>query len=300
MFEFTKGQESVFEIFDELIDNGTDVWDEVQSNEALRKRINRNFECVEGRTKTESALFLYGFIDFKYIPSSLELKRCWIVNNSGVELNQNEVRHLQSVCNLEFDEVLSMAREFKDEAIAEYVFDALSRTEPTRVKYSLIRDEFPSFVRHFLEVNKVTMVDIRRFLGIDFEMILYEYPNHLDLCALGREFEHLLGKYVFKESDKQVLIDDCRPDFISEGRWIDAKLSRSTAFDSRCKTVEKYLGKTDKLTIVYAVDDEHPRYPDNNVDFVHVSEFYSSLHQDAIDEFENLISRAGNIKGISL
>ena len=48
-------RDKIFGIFSELEDSGVDLPSYIRSNEALRKRVNRNFDNVHNLSKIDSA-----------------------------------------------------------------------------------------------------------------------------------------------------------------------------------------------------------------------------------------------------
>lgn len=299
MFEFTKGQERVFKIFDELIDNDIDLWEEVQRNEALRKRINRNFESIEGRSKTETALYLYGFDDYVGIPNILELKRCWKISDNGVVLDKLHFNYLKALYNITDAELFRLVNIHKEEVIDHFISNLVSSGLFDDYSLDAIRNMSPKTYR-MIYTKYCNSFNFYFAFGIDFKIVYYTRSSkHNFFFALGLMFESLVKKYVFPNENYQVIIKDCIPDFVINGRWVDVKLSKSTVLTDG--TIEKYFNHVNKLTIIYAVEDNSDVsfYADNGfIEFIHISEFYKNLSKFEIQEFEEIIECAKVLKGL--
>lgn len=119
---------------------------------------------------------------------------------------------------------------------------------------------------------------------------------------LGREFQNLVKKVKItlgeRENsnflyEKEYKNTKCFPDFrYIDGRnvWQDAKLSKSTLENRKCKTL-RYLNYTDKLEIIYLIEDEERvKHPD--IQYISITNFYDKLKskdkKELICEIERL------------
>lgn len=122
----------------------------------------------------------------------------------------------------------------------------------------------------------------------------HEMP-HIEQSKLGTIFERAVAD-MFEDLGRGYVrhkrLDDIISDFYCEQTHeiIDAKLSSWTVFN--CKTIEKYLPKCSKLTIVYlrGADITH-NY--DNLNLINVSSYYEELRQRGFEKhitmFESLL-----------
>lgn len=144
-----------------------------------------------------------------------------------------------------------------------------------------------------------TIESYRKVYGID--MRLLDIPivkvNARRFLDLGSEFEQLSYatlSTLYKPIIYQKKVADCIPDFIIGDCWYDAKLSRSTALNPRCETIEKYRKHTDYLTIIYAIDDTTAT--DDRATFVHITEYYPYISAELQREIDAFIRKATEVK----
>lgn len=300
----SKAQERVFKVFDELIDTDINVWEEVQSNSALRKRCTRLFPSLGGRTRTETALYMYGFIDFKCTPSPTELQGCWEINDQlEVVINKLHFNEILACSNLSEDELIRLMKGEKVVLELEALSEFIVRADAELLTYSRVNDLTPH-IMSYVRRNYEDFESFRQAFNLDYRLAYYNNPSVEWINIFnGFEFERLLEDHLFGRRFSQVPYKDCRPDFIIEGEWVDAKLSKGTALHPNDATVKKYFKHTNKLTIIYAVNDGadtstlENKY---NIDFKHISEFYGRMDGKAISEFESFIERASIVKGIRI
>lgn len=296
--------ERFFGIIDNLIDGGVvDIIKEVRSDVALRRRAQRLFPSDGDKSSTTLALEAYGFSFDECLPSKDELRSCWSISDSyEVIIDTEKVDELSALSNLSPPELIGHLREVREEVVKEAVSYFVSDTSPELISYKTLR-EFPH-IRSYVVQYFGGITNFREELNLDGRLVFYNNNSKVSTYArLGAEFEELLEGRVFSPEVSQIQHKDCRPDFIVDGSWIDAKLSRSTALDSRSDTISKYLRHTDKLTIIYAFDDGADTSAveeEFNVEFKHISEFYEDLSAEAIDEFETFIKRVSTIKVASI
>lgn len=156
----TNSQKKVFNIFDSLIDDDKDVWRSIQDDEALRRRVGRAFESVGGRTKNKSALFMYGFDDYKATVTPLDYRRCWDVSNKGVHLNKDYLQRILSTYNKTEKELLIELIPYKYEAYDEFISLIVSSDVDFKVTYSYFRENYPDI----LVIFKESMLEPRLFI----------------------------------------------------------------------------------------------------------------------------------------
>ena len=129
-----------------------------------------------------------------------------------------------------------------------------------------------------------------KYYGIDKTAVEYAMSRRRSAtAALGHEFQRLL-KEVYDEIPLSRFptsgYGDSVPDFISGNTWIDAKLSKSTALNRGCETIDKYRKHTDHLVIIYALHDTERS--DDRATFVHINELRplaSTVLKRKIDAF---------------
>lgn len=281
---------------DTLIDEGVDVVKEIKrQSSALRKRAERNFPSKGGESSTERTLREYGFYSYEGTPNALELRRCIEVNGCDVEINPHLFSELQVLYGIDDSHLRGLLRPYIKEARLESLSNYVLELEPHEIIYTNLRDRF----KHLIDKNIGGMDKFRELFNVDERIPRYSRDGKMErFIALGLEFEDMVGKYVFPNAFKQVEIDNCRPDFVIGDRWIDVKLSRTTAFDYRDNTIDKYLQRTDDLLIVYALDNDSPAPSGipNGVELAHISEFYEGLPPEVISEFEDFLTRAYGFK----
>lgn len=292
---FNERQLKLFEQIDSLIDKGEDVISMIRStDEALRKRAYRCFPPDGRESSSEKALRLYGFRMDSRTPRPLELRRCVVV--SGYEVTVDEVLFEEIVVLYRISprSLRRLLRPYIEEAVFESLSNFVSDHEPDELTYAALEGRY----KHFINLKIGGMGRFRELFNVDYNLLLYGRSNPSErFISLGLEFEDMVGKYIFSDAEKQVVVGNCRPDFIIGDRWVDTKLSRSTVFDYRDNTIEKYLQRTDDLLIVYALDDGHvPKHIPENVKLTHVSEFYEDLPPEIIAEFEDFLSKAYRFK----
>lgn len=250
------------------------------------------------------ALKEYGFIgDNLYTPRELELKRCISINTDDftVEINNEELLNLAAVCRMDLHDLKQMVYDYADEAKLEALSEYVRLTEPDRLnygtfrKYKHLRPWVDRLMGGYDVFKELCYVDDRIFAADVSTLINY-----------GREFERLVGEALVhmygSNVKKQVKYKDAIPDFVIGDTWIDAKLSKSTAFRPEVKTIEKYRKFTNDLKIVFAVDDTHGLEMNDvdGVEFIHISEFYSELYDSLVHELKEFVQRAGKVKGLYL
>lgn len=301
--DLINNQERLFEVFDKLIDEGKVIHDEIQRDGALRKRVLRNFPPSESKSSTRVAMEAYGFIFDKNIPSTEELQNCWLIGDRfELLINEEVFNDLMARSNLSPLEMRRLVRQERKVMELEALSEFVRETSPELISYKNLR-KYPH-LRSYITSNFDLFEDFREAFNIDYRLVFYNSPSLRWIHIFnGLSFEKLLEEHLFGTEASQVPYKDSRPDFVVEGEWIDAKLSKGTALDYRDDTIEKYLRHTDHLTIIYAIDDGADTSAveeDYNVEFKHVSEFYERMNDEAIAEFEELIERSSVVKGISL
>lgn len=185
----------------------------------------------------------------------------------------------------------------------------------TAVKSALELEAMSLFVSHF-ECDEINAVLLKKYRHIEsylfrhygsFDNFRIAHDMDVNLIAFnsdkarsffimqGNEFEGLVTQALQHIHGDRLITDHrvegCYPDFVIDGKWLDAKLSKSTALSASCDTISKYLAQTDHLTIIYAIDDieDVPDYG-GSVDFVHISEFYPYMTDELMNDIVELKS----------
>lgn len=306
MDNLSANQEAVFKVFDELIDKDIDVRSYIQINGSLRIRIGRNFKGKGSSSAVSEALRLYGFTGFEEstTPTQYDLYKCFECDYKTYEIKFDEefVAHLSVVHNLEIRKVKSLARdrwikEIKIELLEKFVTENEEDFLANPYTYknnSRIRGYFRN-VYGDIETFR-SAFNINKSLNPNRTM-----QGHYYYIEAGRRFERLIKRCfdaIQTEVDVQMSIGNCRPDFVLTEGWLDAKLSKSTAF-YRSDTISKYTKHTDNLTILYAIDDVKddtlPLLP-IGVDFIHVLDYFEGLPQELQDEIKMFISEVKAVR----
>lgn len=297
--KLTAAQEKVFEIFDRVIDEGGDVWRAVQDNEALRRRVGRVFNNIGGRSKNQSALYLYGFDDFYYPITPIEYQRCWEVSDKGVFINKEYVRELSALSNQSVKDILLEANKFKKDAYEEFISIYAHSDDSYTTTLTSFKDKFPHVYNYIRsEHNKAHA--FYDYFNINPLLTYYNVSHNRNLLtSLGILFEELVRVHILPDAEYQTEYKDCRPDFIINGKWVDIKLSKSTVLANGDMTIKKYLNHVNSFEVIYAVEDagDVSFYEDNGfIKFTHVSKFYNNLDDEVILMFDEFISNASNFK----
>ena len=296
--------ERLFTSIDNLFDEGcVDVVREVRSNEALRKQCNRLFPPKKDKSSTTLALEAYGLRFDTYVPNRKELENCLFIGEDyKVEVDIYRYNELLVCCNIDQSDLDDLLRPIKTELRLEALSNFVRETSPDMISYSSLR-EYPH-LRVLVEQDLGGIEKFRERFNLDKRMVFYANTSKTrSLINNGFYFEELLENHLFGKVNAQVTYKDSRPDFVVEGNWFDAKLSKGTALFHKVNTIPKYLEHTDHLTIIYAYDDGADTSEVEslyNVDFVHVSEYYDLMSAEAVAEFEDLIERVGVLKGRSI
>lgn len=306
MLMITERQEDIFKLFDEVIDRGDCVKSFISNNEAIRKRINRNFHNLEGRSKVDTAMYMYGFDDFSGTPTPIEIQRSiYITDEYTVEIDAAKFIELKSIYNISENDLRRLFRPYLQKLKLDSLDIFISSIDADEFSYSLLRGF--SELRYATSIHFSSMDELRSLYNIDIRLRNYsrDYSKFNLFTSLGNEFESILRKLDFiggsdgcKHNPK---IGNCRPDFVVGNSWIDAKLSKSTALNYGDETIRKYTKHTDDLTIVYALDDGvdvSNIEREYNVTFKHVSEYYDNASEEAIAEVKEFIKKASSIKGV--
>lgn len=137
------------------------------------------------------------------------------------------------------------------------------------------------------------------YFGITYEMVSMQENPIKFFGDAGRDFERAVLE-IFEECGVSVIynrqqVDGCRPDFVLSDRWADTKLSKSTVFSGADRALVKYPKHTDKLDIIYAIDDmpdeEVPELPEG-VRLVSVFDYFNEIPADAKAKIERIIEES--------
>lgn len=261
-------QKKLFATYEALEEKGVCLFEELKRNRALRVRAKRCLDSIHNLSKYKSSLFMYGYI---------ELVDLFNENKTYSKIDKD----LESRDLLEWIAEDIIENDF--ERPFSYYAKNVSRAE--------------SALRRFYKNTEEFYKDY----GIFPELIYYNSgkSTSLFLFYLGNKFESLVREYIYPNAPYQVVYKDCIPDFIIDGRWTDIKLSKSTVFLPMDSTINKYLKYVDKLTIIYALEDEVPDdfYEDYGfIELISIESFYGSLPSYAVSELEELKRSASEFK----
>lgn len=297
--EFSQAQEDIFKIFDEIIDSGGDVWCEIQNDETLRKRVYRAFKGNSDLSSTKAALYSYGFNDYTYEPTLLELKRCLDVTVEGVFVNEYRVHELEAVTNMSKEFLLTLINRHKYEAFDEFVSNYISDLNSFLLSYTDLRDEHPR-VFSYVANRYGNSRNFYNVFGINPMLIYYHAKTGMNLLAiLGVIFEELVRAVLFPNESYQVVYKDCRPDFVINGNWVEIKLSKGTVVSQGDKSISKYLKYVDSFKVIYAIEDDSDVsfYEEEGfLEFIHISEYYKLMTKEEVRMFQEFIENASEYK----
>lgn len=295
---FNEQQERALELMDILVDFGIDITNirkelTQKGYESTRKRLTRAFGSVR------NALTAYGLLPHSPgNPSEFELNRCFLVDDD-YRVVQNEytiadIKELYNLSDIEFKRVKNKSlNKAQREALDAYVTD----TFPHGLLHSTLETKGKYHIKHYInKFYRGNIGNLCRDFGLDINLIV-DCGSRSTFILYGRKFENLVKRVLDAiypgEVQCQVRVGDSIPDFIVENiGWVDAKLSKSTAFNRRCSTITKYLKHTDKLTIIYAID--KPIYnADSRINLVSIKDFKRNLKSlgrlDLYDEIDSFI-----------
>ncbi len=182
------------------------------------------------------------------------------------------------------------------DCIRDAIGEFLRLYDPDEITIPLL--EKHRHIRHYSYELFGSLPAMYKYYGIDKTAVEYSMNKKARSCATHGHIFQKLVKKVFDELCTSYLyeqkVDGCRPDFISEGYWYDAKLSRSTAFNKSCETIDKYSKHTDYLTIIYAIDDTNA--DDDRANFVHITEYYPYISEGLRRKIDAFIRKASEVK----
>lgn len=296
-------RDKIFEIFSELEDSGVDLPSYIRSNEALRKRVNRNFDNVHNLSKIDSALFLYGYVDLVNNSTDInyyDLLDCLYHSEEGISYSIDKVKNLVALTTVPEDVLISKVEKIIDSHKIEKVAEDIIESDFEK-SFSQVIDGDRS-IEVTVNNSYGSVLEFYKAFGID-ERIIYannSFSRFRYLVYLGKKLEGLVYKYIFPNQPYQVPYKDCVPDFIIDGEWLDVKLSKGTALDSRDSTLNKYLKYRDQIIILYLIDDgaDVSFYEDNGyAKFIPISSYYEDLSKDIINIFEDFREEVELFKG---
>lgn len=202
--------------------------------------------------------------------TELELERLlYVSDNFRVTIDKKKLKDLQQISIVDRSKLRELINQRKIDAIDDWV----SRHEPSEISATLINSN-----RHIAYYVGRVYGNYRKFretYALDYRM-LDEYDRTPGDVArrLGYEFEHIISEILSEIAAGPIVPqatqpDGSRPDFVVNGSaWVDAKLSRSTAFHPYCKTLDKYADQAGTLTIIYAIKDT--LQSDSRAEFIYV------------------------------
>ncbi|MGI1828715.1 hypothetical protein ACRPLG_02465 [Bacillus safensis] len=296
---FNKNQEAAISVMDVLVEDGVDLTRlskelSLKEYSRVKKRLNRAFGSIN------EALRAYGLLStIPGNPSEFELNRCFLVDDD-YRVVQNDytivdIKNLYNLPDIEFKRVKNKSLiKAQREALGTYVMD----TFPHGLLHSTLETKGKYHIKHYInKFYRGNIGNLCRDFGLDINLLV-DCGCRSTFILYGRKFENLVKRVLDTlypgEVHYQVRVGDSVPDFIVEDiGWVDAKLSKSTAFNRRCSTITKYLKHTDKLTIIFAID--KPTYnADSRVNLVSIKDFKRDLKSlgrfDICEEIDAFIS----------
>lgn len=186
--------------------------------------------------------------------------------------------------------------ENKEDCMRDAIGEFIRQYYPDEITIELLKD-YRHIERYSYEVFG-SLPEMYKYYGIDKTAVEYAMSKRRSTtAALGHEFQRLL-KEVYDEIPLSRFptsgYGESIPDFISGNTWIDAKLSRSTALNRGCETIEKYRKHTEYLVIVYALHDTDKS--DDRANFVHISELKPLISAELQRKLDAFIRRATEVR----
>jgi len=301
----TNNQLSVFELLESVEDSGIDLERYIRDSETIRKRINRNFSNIGELSKVDSALYLFGYLDVRGIHSGkvsdYELLDCIEYINEVPDISPYKIKELSTLTSNPIKDLVRRLRVLMEDLVLDAVADIIYKSSGRLTMEDFKKIEGGRYFEGLSYKRFGGTLNFYESYGIDVKLFYLskEYSRINYLFYLGIEFERLVRKWVFPNAPYQVVYKDCIPDFIIDGRWTDIKLSKSTVFLPMDNTINKYLKYVDKLTIIYALEDEVPDdfYEDYGfIELISIESFYGSLPSYAVSELEELKRSASEFK----
>lgn len=300
-------QKSCIKLLDELVERGVDITNlgkELPKNEyhRVRKRMYRAFGTGE------NALKAFGLYDINGEPSDYELYRCFYIDdNYEVKENAHEISLVSDIYYLNELDFRRLYRPILKE-VRRDALDEFYRNEfPDKIKSTIIEsDEFSHIWNYIRQIygnigNFMDAYGTPLYIFVDYNYDKYNGEAIKDGHTFEVVAEDVL-KAIYANIQCQVSFEGCRPDFVLGDKWLDAKLSRHSPFHPRSTMLERYLKHTDDLTIIYARDKREP-YTQENVKFVHISEYYPELEKlgrrELIDRCESFLAYLDESEAIS-
>lgn len=273
-----------------------------RNNKSLSKACRRTFGSIE------NALCIMGYESIrKPLISDEELlllfHDCYSIDNDGyLTFDDDFINNLVEIYS-EFYEGLN-AKKIKKLIRYNHEIDRLEKV--VEVYGIEIRDYlFPRpYSKKWRQINTIIEKSFESFE--DFYNLFqlnkklsksYNRDKFKQYITLGKEFEKIVGDVlneVFGDCEYHKKVIDSIPDFVIGNRWYDAKLSRSTALNKNCKTIDKYRKHTDYLTIIYAIDDTEDS--DDRADFIHITDYYPYISENLQRKIDAFIKNASIIK----
>lgn len=306
---YNEKQEKVFLAIDDVIER------ELSGNMNLKTYINHKMpalrkSCQRNFGSLKAALDSYGYID--ETPRELSFEKLYDFIGYVFEVKEdgriiidfelffskiNELTSLGYIVNSQ--KVIRDIEIFLEleriDAFMSFYNEKVGRILDRRSSNRYPENQIPTLVeKHFSSRSNLYMT-----YGVHPFMLNHgeHFLKVRSLMRLGSEFEHLVAETLTEINpsvQEKVVVHDCIPDFIVEDCWYDAKLSRSTALDSRCETIEKYRKHTDHLTIIYAINDTSAT--DSRANFVHIIEYKSLVSEKLQNKIDAFIYKASEVK----
>lgn len=284
------------------VDEVQDLLDEGRGVTQIAALYNLHHQTVSRFIKCNNLDCYKAFDEISWKPaiSKHELEKSFYIDETFKVVRDKEyLEHLRNIgCDENASTVLSNIKTSLElEAMSMFV-DYFEEDEINSALLKEYRHIESYLFRHFGSLDA-----FRVAFNIDVNLVAYSSDKARSFFIMqGVEFERLVTKALRSMHGDAVITDHrvggSQPDFVVDGAWMDAKLSKSTALSPACDTISKYLEHADHLTIIYAIDDidEVPDF-DGRVDFVHVTELYPYITDELMNDISELKSAVKQRKG---
>lgn len=221
----------------------------------------------------------------------------YISDNFRVSIDEEKLRELQAVSLVDRRKLQQLINERKADAIDAWI----RQYEPSEISNAVIGSNV--HIDYYIRQVFGSYPAFRKAYGIDVRMLDTYDKTPGDIARrLGYEFESLVAEVLAELNAPRTPIasqasqsDGSRPDFvINNHAWVDAKLSRSTAFAPGCKTLDKYAKQAGTLTIIYAIKDCVRKDP--RAEFVHVMSLVPLMSEALRDKTIAFVKKAKEVR----
>ncbi|MGN7387785.1 helix-turn-helix domain-containing protein [Sporosarcina sp. SAFN-015] len=271
---------------------------------AIGRKYGVHHETVRRFIKRNSFEDYVAFDEIEYhaIPPVL-LADCFHIDSPyKVVPNEPVCEYVMRNFNVDMPGITSLADDYRSDLEREALSQFVADHSPDDLNNAALT-EYRHIV-HYIYKHYGGFDNFRAYHNISVPLV--EYTSSLNrsyFARMGHRFESMLHKsfqVIGSPVSTTYYQDGCLPDFVLEDEWLDAKLSKSTAFNRGCKTIEKYTRHTDYLTLIYAIDDmpddDIPDLPEG-VRLVHVFDYFPDISPGLRDEIQTLIDEVSARKG---